>query len=232
MKHRNLLYFTFLPLLLFSLINVYATEIYLPMFPATKRPQFSIPRYPEEGFAAGTLVRVPNGYQPIETITNNDLVLDAHLQPKHVLSIARRIAQRSVHLEVAGNILCLGYYQALRLPYNMEWITADTIKVQDYLLNADTKMLCVDQIESVDKFTMLYQLVVEDHIFCVGPSNIVVHNADVVMVYAASFLADSMPLVIEDKLALTASVLRYALTASKTRSLRLLSRIAARALSF
>lgn len=186
MKHSNVPYVVLLPLVLFVTTNLHtAAETYLAMQPAKTAPLFFAQRHSEEGFAAGTLIRTPGGYQPIETITEHNIVLDDYAQPKRVLKVIRRVAQQCVRIIINGQTICMGYEQAVCLPYNIEWIIAGDVQEQEYLLSADGYMLCINRCELIPETTVLYQLSVEDHIFCVGSENLIVHNADIATASAA-----------------------------------------------
>lgn len=91
MKCRRLVVFVCLPLFLFFVTNVCAAEAYPAMRYAGERPMFQIQRYPEEGFGAGTLVCVPNGYKPIE-------ILDVHIHADEI-----NILLGSMDLSIFGN---------------------------------------------------------------------------------------------------------------------------------
>ena len=58
MKLSNLLYIMLLPLVLFSITNLYAADTYSAALPALTAPPFLMQRHKEEWFAAGTLVCV------------------------------------------------------------------------------------------------------------------------------------------------------------------------------
>ena len=185
MKCRRLVLFVCLPLFLFFVTNVCAAEVYPAMHYAGERPTFQIQRYPEEGFGAGTLVCVPNGYKPIEILDVHDIVLDNNLRSKQILKIARRIADRCIRLTVDGQSICIGYEQCVRVAHNMGWQKIGSLDEQQYVLDAHHRMQRIDEYELIPEVTVLYQLVVEDHIFCIGPSDIIVHNADVATVGVA-----------------------------------------------
>lgn len=120
MKYRHLVLSVWLPLFLFFVTNLSATDVYPAMCYAGERPKFKIQRYPEGGFGAETLVRVLGGYKPIETVDVHDIVLDDNLQPKQVLKIARRIADRCIRLTIDGQSICIGYEQCVRVAHSME----------------------------------------------------------------------------------------------------------------
>ena len=70
MKHSTLLHIIFLSLFLFSGNHLYTAETYPAARSAAAAPRFFIQRYPEEGFAAGTLVRIPDGYNLSKLLPN------------------------------------------------------------------------------------------------------------------------------------------------------------------
>ncbi len=185
MKHRNLLYHAFLPLFLFSLINVYAAEIYPVMLPATVPPQFSMQRHAEEGFVAGTLVRVQNGFKPIETITDQDMIYDQYLQLKHVLKTAKRLVQNYVCLKINNDTIHTGVEQIVRTAYDSVWQQMGDLQKDACLLDVCATTQNIDTFTLISKPTVLYQIEVEDHTFCIGSMSIIVHNADLVTIGTA-----------------------------------------------
>ncbi len=187
MKH-TIVYFLYVAffLSLFGITSTYAVEP-LKTFCAVA-PECVIKLYPEEGFCAGTLVRVLNGYKSIETIVEHDVVLDHNLQPKRVLTIATRIAHRYIELIVEDQCIRTGFNQFLQLPYNLQWCTAEGLRACDYVLDRNQRMQHIDQYKPIDHVITLYQLAVEDHIFCIGPSDIIVHNVDIAFGCALLFL--------------------------------------------
>jgi hypothetical protein len=140
----------------------------------------SLQPYPEEGFTAGTLIRTPNGYKTIETITEEEYILDHNALPKQVLKVSKKIVHRHIRLTINHENIYVGYEQRICLPYNnMQWCTAHNLQAQDDVLDAQGHMQNIEQYEVIPETIMLYQLLVKDHTFCIGPSDIIVHNADI-----------------------------------------------------
>ncbi len=137
-------------------------------------------RYSEEGFAAGTLVATPDGFKSIETIKKNDLILDHHGISKKVFKVATKNVSQVICCSIDAQEIFTGRDQLFNVSCSQKWCKACYLKnygIQSSLIQESVK---------------LYQLTVEDHIFVVEESNIVVHNVDFLVTPAGALYVASM----------------------------------------
>lgn len=160
-------------------IGAYATELHPVLQASGVSPKFFWQSYPEEGFVAGTLVRVPGGCKSIELLSVNDFVLDGSGHPRKVLSVAKRFVNRCMQLKVENKSILVGCDNQIYVAISQSWITAYNCPHHVYVSCTDGYARHV-QCEVVHEPAILYMVATEDHVFCLAPYNIVVHNADAV----------------------------------------------------
>ncbi len=124
-------------------------------------------QYSEEGFAAGTLVATSDGYKLIEIINKDDLVIDHYGVSKKVLKVATKNVSQYVQCVIDDQEIQTGRDQLFYLSHTQQWCKARDLKNHE-IIESSLKT----------EIVKLYQLTVEDHVFSIEKSNIVVHNVD------------------------------------------------------
>ena len=140
-----------------------------------------------EGFVAGTLVKTPNGYIPIERLKKGDFVLSYDIAswpshefcaPKRVTATGYRYADSITKIFVNGNVIRLAGDHMLYLPLEKEWVYAHSVRVGDMLLKDCNDLAAVDEIRSFHQRTLVYDVSVQDYRnLCVSTEDILVHNS-------------------------------------------------------
>lgn len=188
MKHVYLIRLVFIHLFFFCI--PYLAASYPELYYAENLPPCLIKPYLEEGFIAGTLVGVPDGFKPIEAIAEHDVVCGESFKPKRVLKTAKRVVQHYICLKIEEEVLSAGCDQSLRTACDPLWQHVGTLQEHACVLDVHGNSKSIDQHELIPKSTILYQLEVEDHTFCVGSLGIVVHNADIVTLGVATLFLE------------------------------------------
>jgi hypothetical protein len=146
-----------------------------------------------QGFVAGTLVKIPSGYLPIEQITKDDLVIayrNNEYVERRVTHTIRNKNSCFYHIVVDGAFIDVAPDQKLYISEKNEWIDAKGI-LSGQAISTNRKLRCVDQIIRVDEEVEMFDFIVEiDHNFCVTHHDIVVHNFAPVFI-GLSFLIEA-----------------------------------------
>mgnify|MGYP003503062206 CR=1 FL=1 len=133
-----------------------------------------------QGFEAGTLVKIPDEYVPIEQIQPGDYVQSySHGQyvPYKVLRVLSLQEPRYYCLQVQDDAICMSSHQKLYMSTENRWVTVHDIQPGDMLGSNKPGSTIVGQIDVVHEEIQLYDLVVDvEHTFCVSHHDIVVHN--------------------------------------------------------
>jgi|GEM_PF-2588078 len=134
-----------------------------------------------EGFAAGTLVRIPTGYMCIQDLCATDEILvctfDDSIVSAEITHVTIHEVDTIVRLEVEGDIVELAEDQLLFVPLQRTWIPASQIHEGMYLLGAPLRAMQVQSVERIDQRLQVYALTLnEHHNYLVGKYGIVVHN--------------------------------------------------------
>lgn len=139
-------------------------------------------RQGEEGFAAGTKIKTPNGYTYIENLRKGDCVLCydsvcASYIPKIVLHASQRNVSQYVQIIIGGEKVLAACHQKFYVPAQNKWVRAQEISIYD---NLSPYSVPIEDVEHVQGPITVYALTVEDHIFYIEPFDIQVHNANIV----------------------------------------------------
>jgi hypothetical protein len=133
----------------------------------------------QEGFVAGTLVKTPNGYTPIEQLQAGNTVIGYDQQTgyteRKVLNVIQQEASYYVKLSLSNITCSIGTHQKFYLSHHNAWAQARHLKPGD-LLSSNNNY--VTQVENIQSPISLYALTVELHSFCVTPADILVHNIE------------------------------------------------------
>jgi len=160
-------------LCLFLVVHSFAEHISHKSFACEKMGDFLLQyKSPEEGFCAGTLVKTPFAYEPIEDLQIGDIVLDMHGNPTEILAITRRYVEGYIKFFLQDTVLCMGCDQLLYSPSDSSWI-----KSRDWLSDN----------EHIIDPTIIYALTIQNHTLSVTSYDIGAHNAVAILVGASSF---------------------------------------------
>lgn len=140
-----------------------------------------------DGFCSGTLVKTPVGYSPIETLHIGDYILDSHNQPKKIEGITLRWVPSYVRVEVRGEYIGVGIDQQF-YTRSSDW---HTIAETDGIFAADGSLMNLYDVELVKDSIWLYVITVEDHTFCITTHDLVVHNAEVLVIGAVGIVLEN-----------------------------------------
>jgi hypothetical protein len=133
-----------------------------------------------QGFGAGTLVKIPDGYIPIEQIQVGDYVLSYSDGQYVSCAVLRTLSVREPQhycLQVQDDTIYLSERQKLYIPGENRWTAAQDIKPSDVLACGGVACSADEPVYVVHHEIQLYDLIVEgEHTFCVSWHDIVVHN--------------------------------------------------------
>lgn len=134
-----------------------------------------------EGLLAGTLVKVPFGYSPIEDLKIGDRVISRNdagiLETDFVIAVERRKVDKVVHLGVAGESIIVADGHRLFTPLIEDWIEAHRFSHDDSLLSFPRTEVSIDFIEILQgEFDVVTISIENNHNFFVSENDILVHN--------------------------------------------------------
>jgi hypothetical protein len=94
-------------------VNFFATQLPIQPSAQDKMCYSLFNKLPEEGFCAGTLVKIPFGYESIENLVVGDTVVDADGNQTEILAIARHYVDEYIrfYLNVVKNVQLLSVAQ-------------------------------------------------------------------------------------------------------------------------
>lgn len=135
-----------------------------------------------EGFIAGTYVKTPNGYTPIEELKVDDTVICFNLEGSCVERKITHTYQESVTrffiLSVNNQEIIVADDHKFYMPLEKKWLTAHELKTGHLLLKNCLEFVAIDQIREIPTHDTAYTITVDRyHSFCVSQEDIVVHNA-------------------------------------------------------
>lgn len=134
-----------------------------------------------DGFVAGTLVKIPTGYIPIEQLSVGDVVLCTDFSGEQ---IERRITstisydvERSIIITVDGVEIYVSSEHRFYQPVQRKWVHVYALTPDDMLLSGLKNGVRIDKIIYVDQPVRVYSISVADyHNFYVTTRDICVHN--------------------------------------------------------
>lgn len=132
-----------------------------------------------EGFVAGTPVKTPSGYSPIEMISPGDVVMSCdfqgHCLERRVTRTQNEKAYRYMKIYVGAEEIRMGF--SSRLFSDDSWVNATSAPKVQGLMNANYQSVKVDKTEVTEEEVMLYSLSVEEfQNYFVSTADILVHN--------------------------------------------------------
>ncbi|MBI2352969.1 hypothetical protein HYV11_01850 [Candidatus Dependentiae bacterium] len=133
------------------------------------------------GFVAGTLVKTPCGYIPIEKLKTKDVVYgidkNGNISPTiltHTISYQRK---KYVHIVIENQRLIVAQSQKFLLPLKYVWCKAKKIHEKDAILSAFHDSIQVKIVQNKDDAITFYDIrLKKDHAFLVTKEDIIVHN--------------------------------------------------------
>jgi Tfp pilus assembly protein PilE len=158
-----------------------------PLLPGQYRPQ--------EGFCANTLVKTPFGYKPIKKLNQDDIVIGSNGREKRIVAITKHYVNRCVKLIIHNTTMYTGYDQYYYKSPTCAGVKAHKLKAGDMLLNDDHEGSLVTYVELINENKLLYYLTVEDHIFCIAPCDVYVHNAEPLVLGLSSVCLGSITII-------------------------------------
>lgn len=154
----------------------FSTQESIPFHRKHREDELFKPKY--DGFCRGTLIKTPSGYIPIETTHIGECVLDALNQPKKIERIMIRWVPRYWKIKIKNECIGFGIHQTFYTPSSDWRIIAET----DGVAAADGRVINFCDIELVEDSNVLYVLTVEDHTFCITTDDLIVHNAEALVI--------------------------------------------------
>lgn len=148
-----------------------------------------------EGFVAGTLVKAPGGYRPIETITHGMIVCACDMQngvqtERRVMHVSKVIISDGVQIISDGQIIVAGSAQRFFVPSLARWVTVQELSESTAAQDAFSPKNAL--IKQISEPIEVYQLLVEiDHTFYVTGHDLLVHNAIPTLAMSAGFFGTS-----------------------------------------
>lgn len=147
---------------------------------------------PQEGFSAHTLVQTPFGYTPIKKLSQGDIVIGCKAREKRVVAITKNYVSRCVKLTINNTTFYTGYDQRYyRYPLS-SIVAAHKIRPGDMLFNDTHEGCLVTNVELINESKLLYYLTVENHMFCIAPCDVWVHNAEPLVLGLSSMCLGSV----------------------------------------
>lgn len=133
------------------------------------------------GFVEGTLVKVPNGYCPIEELEVGDLVYvvnaDGSCGVSRVKLLAAYVWHKYVIIDVDGQQIVAASGQKIYQPEQNKWHKAKHLTSNSPLLSGLNKVRHACSVEHVYEKMQFYDIRLDNvHTFCVSEHDIVVHN--------------------------------------------------------
>lgn len=135
----------------------------------------------DEGLLAGTLVKVPFGYVPIEELQVGDLVISQNelgiLETDIVTAIEQTTVHQIVRITVAGISVDVADGHQFFTPLVKSWIQAYQCSYRDELLSFPRRALPIDSVEIIyGTFEVIKLSIENNHNFFVSERALLVHN--------------------------------------------------------
>lgn len=133
------------------------------------------------GFAAGTMVKVPNGYELIECLKLGSLVCsvtaDGNAKLSRVQSITSYFLRRGIVFVFENDFIVAAPQQKYFLPLSDQWKKSKKIELTDLLLSGTNQTQKIEDIVVLNQEIEFFDIRLDGvHTFCVSTHDIVVHN--------------------------------------------------------
>jgi Tfp pilus assembly protein PilE len=190
MKRLLFIHYLFFSILFYS-TNNFCVTAHSSIPPKVMSQSFHFKEFPkllwsQEGFCADTLVKIVAGYRSIQECKEGDTIVDCNNQEKKIVSIAKKFVKQYVRLVVNDIVTHVGCDQQYCVLPEHTWMPAKNIKSGDFLLTHTGECCNVTYAQLIERETLLYSFTVEDHLFCIAPHDICVHNAEALMLGAST----------------------------------------------
>lgn len=134
-----------------------------------------------EGFIAGTLVKTPTGYTPIEELKIGDTVICFDLKgsclEKKVTYTHQKHVTRFLIITVNNKEIIVADDHTFYIPSEEKWVIAEELKIGHVLFKNCLEQVTIDQIQEIPVNDSAYDITVDEyHNFCVTQEDIIVHN--------------------------------------------------------
>ena len=165
--------------------SLFAAQESIPCNHEYREAEFFRSKY--DGFCAGTLVKTPSGYIPIEALHSGDCVLDSLNQPKTIEGLMIRWVPRYWRVNIKDECIGFGIHQTFYTASSDWRIITET----DGIVVAGGSVVNLYDVELVEDSTFLYVLTVEDHTFCVTTHDLIAHNAEALVIGAVALVLEN-----------------------------------------
>ncbi len=145
-----------------------------------------------EGFLAGTLVKTPNGYTPIEKLQEKDLVICYDFQGNCVTRRITKTFKQStsdyIRLWINDELIEVASDHKFFLPLENRWIEAKCANSKHVFLSRCIDLVLITAAQYLTKQAEVYDITVEEfHNFCVSNQDVHVHNISPVVAIGISW---------------------------------------------
>jgi hypothetical protein len=134
-----------------------------------------------DGFAIDTLIITPQGLIKIQDLQRNDIVLGINNELSIVIHISCQKVSEYLEIKTDQDVIYAGIKQKFYLTCLDNWITAGELKIGDQILSLSNTNSVVRDIRCVQQEAFLYQLTTNNHLLTVSQSQLLAHNADLVL---------------------------------------------------
>lgn len=133
------------------------------------------------GFASGTLVKIPDGYEAIENLVPGDIVYSfdsqGNTQISKVKEIVSYVSSRAIRIKIQDDFITTLPSQKYYISHTDSWQEAENIKSDTNLCSLSCEAVEIEEIIELHEDVEIFDIQLEDvHTFCVTKQDIVVHN--------------------------------------------------------
>lgn len=150
------------------------------------------------GFTAGTLIKTPKEFIPIENLLTNTLVVsypNVSSSPiQRVMNTHHYTINHGIKITIENTELTCATNQLFYSISDNQWIEAQNLQVNTLLKCYDTSFISVKKIEHIYESVTIYGLSIEEnHTFYVSPHLVLAHNSEPTIIVATTALACAFP---------------------------------------
>ncbi|MBM17582.1 MAG: hypothetical protein CL947_00765 [Epsilonproteobacteria bacterium] len=133
------------------------------------------------GFVAGTLVKVPDGYEAIENLVPGSIVYSFDAQGNIQISKVEKTfsykSSRSIVFELENEIIIAASSQKYYILVSNSWQKAEKVSIATKLCSLLNEQINIQGIRQMQSEVELFDIQLENvHTFCITKQDIVVHN--------------------------------------------------------
>lgn len=151
-----------------------------------------------EGFLADTLVKTPSKCLYIEQLQPKDTIISCCVDSAdyHIPSIISKISNSSgdffIQINIGNTKICCAPNQQFYSYNQQQWIRADSLTLDDFLMNDSNTAIAIDSLEYIEQSCILHSLTLTaNHTYYVSEHNIIAHNALPIMM-ASTVIIESV----------------------------------------